>query len=57
MDRFLRAHFRHWPENNAVSSVYGGSMLDMDRIYLWSWDTRPFPEFPLKGDVWGDTPN
>lgn len=57
MDRFIRAHFRHWPENNPVSSAYGGPMLDMDRIYLWSWDTRPFPEFPLKGDVWGDTPN
>ncbi|MEN5276127.1 glycoside hydrolase/phage tail family protein [Brucella sp. TWI432] len=57
MDRFLRAHYYYWPQNNPVSPVYGGSMLDMDRIYLWAWDTRPFPEFPLKGDVWGDTPN
>ncbi|MFS2326235.1 glycoside hydrolase/phage tail family protein [Brucella sp. H1_1004] len=57
MDRFLRAHYQYWPEHNPVSPVYGGPMLDMDRIYLWSWDTRPFPEFPLKSDVWGDTPN
>lgn len=57
MDRFLRAHYHYWPQHNPVSSVYGGPMLDMDRIYLWAWDTRPFPEFPLKGDVWGDTPN
>jgi len=57
MDRFLRAHYQYWPQHNPVSSVYGGPMLDMDRIYLWAWDTRPFPEFPLKGDVWGDTPN
>lgn len=57
MDRFLRAHYAYWPEHNPVSTVYGGPMLDMDRIYLWSWDTRPFPEFPLKSDVWGDTPN
>lgn len=57
MDRFLRAHYHYWPQNNPVSPLYGGSMLDMDRIYLWSWDTRPFPEFPLRGDIWGDTPN
>ncbi|WP_312468097.1 glycoside hydrolase/phage tail family protein [Brucella sp.] len=57
MDRFLRAHYHYWPDRNPVSSIYGGPMLDMDRVYLWSWDTRPFPEFPLKADVWGDTPN
>ncbi|QWK78209.1 baseplate multidomain protein megatron [Ochrobactrum sp. BTU1] len=57
MDRFLRAHYHYWPDRNPVSPIYGGSMLDMDRVYLWSWDTRPFPEFPLKADVWGDTPN
>ena len=32
-------------------------MLDMDRIYLWAWDTRPFPEFPLGSSIWGDTAN
>lgn len=57
MDRFLRAHFHYWPENNPISPIYGGPMLDLDRIYLWSWDTRPFPEFPLKGEIWGDAPN
>lgn len=57
MDRFLRAHYRHWQNNNPVSPHYGGPMLDVDRIYLWSWDTRPFPEFPLAANTWGDTEN
>ncbi|TMV01517.1 baseplate multidomain protein megatron [Brucella haematophila] len=57
MERFLRAHYQHWPTANAVSPVYGGPMLDMDRIYLWAWDTRPFPEFPLASSTWGDTAN
>lgn len=57
MDRFLRAHARHWDAANPVSAVYGGPMLDRERIYLWAWDTRPFPEFPLRGNVWGDTAN
>ncbi|KXF78273.1 host specificity protein [Paramesorhizobium deserti] len=59
--RFLDAHLDYWsrPENagNPVSPLYGGRMLDESRIYLWAWDTRPFPEFPLNGDLWGDAGN
>ncbi|GAA0591452.1 baseplate multidomain protein megatron [Paenochrobactrum glaciei] len=60
MDRFLRAHLAYWPEegaHNPVSPLYGGKMLDDERIYLWAWDTRPFPEFPLYNHYWGDAAN
>ncbi len=59
-DRFLRAHFSYWQkagEHNPVSPVYGGTMLDAAQIYIWAWDTRPFPEYPLKADIWGDAAN
>ncbi len=63
--QFLRAHFRHWQPgragfetaSNPVSSVYGGRMLDPERIYLWTWDARPFPAFPTLCDVWADAGN
>ncbi|PRD45806.1 host specificity protein [Phyllobacterium phragmitis] len=59
--RFLGAHLDYWnrTENggNPVSPIYGGTMLDTRRIYLWAWDTRPFPEFPLNGSLWGDADN
>lgn len=59
--RFLLAHYRHWeeggPEANPVSPVYGGPMVDSDAITLWAWDARPFPAYPLNGDVWGDSGN
>ncbi|RCS23278.1 host specificity protein [Phyllobacterium salinisoli] len=59
--RFLGAHLDYWnrTENggNPVSPLYGGTMLDSRRIYLWAWDTRPFPEFPLNGALWGDADN
>lgn len=42
----LRAHLRHWA---------GSAMVQ--RIYLWTWDARPFPAFPLLGDVWADGVN
>ena len=57
--RFLEAHLNYWLEsaNNPVSSVYGGSMLDADRLAVWCWDARPYPFFPSRSDVWGDADN
>jgi hypothetical protein len=48
--RFLEAHLNFWrdPANNP----------DMvTAIYAWCWDARPFPAFPARSDVWGDTAN
>ncbi len=63
--RFLEAHLRHWGGNagaisnaaNPLSTVYGGRMVDPSRIYLWAWDARPFPAFPLRNDLWTDGAN
>ncbi|MFC2954037.1 glycoside hydrolase/phage tail family protein [Marinicaulis aureus] len=57
--RFLEAQTRYWSKhaNNPTSSVYGARMVDIDRRYVWAWDARPFPDFPARSDVWGDTPN
>ena len=60
--RFLSAHYSHWdpasaafdPAKNPVSSAYGGRMVDVERLYAWAWDARPFPAFPLLSDVWSD---
>ncbi|MAW80225.1 MAG: hypothetical protein CMI63_08295 [Parvularcula sp.] len=57
--RFLEAQARFWAKssNNPISSVYGGRMVDADRRYVWAWDARPFPDFPARSDIWGDTAN
>lgn len=57
--QYLLAMARHWavPENNPVSSLYGGPMVDMDRAYAWAWDSRPYPEFPGQTSVWTDGAN
>ncbi|GLK47285.1 phage host specificity protein [Brevundimonas intermedia] len=39
-------------ENNPVSAVYGGPMLEGADV--WCWDARPYPAFPMRGDVWAD---
>lgn len=49
----LRAHQQWWsdPANNPAG------MVDLGRIYHWTWDARPYPEFPARTDVWADGVN
>lgn len=52
----LEAFLSYWeaPGRNPASSVDGRKMLDLDRIHIWAWDARPFPDFPLRSDLWRD---
>ena len=42
---------------NPVSPVDGLPMVDPDRLYVWTWDARPYPAFPALGQVWRDGGN
>jgi hypothetical protein len=44
-------------ELNPISPVYGGRMVDVSGLHLWTWDARPYPVFPAAVDVWSDGPN
>ncbi|MFD1694836.1 baseplate multidomain protein megatron [Roseibium aestuarii] len=45
------------PVDQPVSPLDGTPMIDPAHIHLWTWDARPFPAFPLYGDVWSDDGN
>ncbi|EDQ33772.1 hypothetical protein HPDFL43_04945 [Hoeflea phototrophica DFL-43] len=49
---FLEAHLEHWSGPRNADAMVSG-----EHIYLWSWDARPFPAFPLSGSVWSDGAN
>lgn len=57
--QYLRAMREYWQDagNNPVSPVYGGPMIDAERMFVWAWDARPYPAFPNHGGVWKDAPN
>ncbi len=57
--QYMRALFRHWadPQANPWSSEYGGRMVDMRRAHVWTWDARPYPQFPAQTGLWADGPN
>jgi hypothetical protein len=53
--RVLDAYLRHWDTvsaANPISSLTGKPMIE--NIMLWCWDSRPYPAFPARGDVWAD---
>ena len=58
--RYLEAMLAHWTGDvsaNPVSPVYHAPMVASDRIHVWAWDARPWPDFPARSEVWSDGAN
>jgi hypothetical protein len=57
--QYLRTLYSYWndPQNNPVSDLYEGPMLDMSKAFVWAWDARPYPYFPNSIDLWSDGEN
>jgi len=54
----LQAVYEYWVVDgkNETSSA-GVKMIEPSFMSVWNWDARPFPVFPMRGDVWGDAGN
>ncbi len=50
--RFLEAHHNRWSEPEAPAG-----MVDPARMFVWTWDARPYPAFPQEVSVWSDGGN
>jgi hypothetical protein len=57
LSRFDPALPGHPAGANPLSPVYGGRMVDPERVFLWAWDARPYPAFPDFDTVWADGRN
>ena len=57
--QYLRAVAMHFGEedNNPLSAIYAGPMVDMALSHVWAWDARPFPAFPNAKELWSDAAN
>ncbi len=44
--RYLQVLLDHWKDDPIV-----------ERSYVWTWDTRPYPDYPLRRSVWTDGPS
>ena len=57
---YLEAMLAYWNPaagNNPVSALYGAPMVSPDRMYAWTWDARPYPQFPSNSLAWRDAAN
>ncbi len=54
---FLEVHLKHWQDMASESGGSAGVPVDPDRVYLWAWDARPWPAFPVATDTWSDGVN
>uniref|UniRef100_UPI002FCFD22D baseplate multidomain protein megatron n=1 Tax=Xanthobacter dioxanivorans TaxID=2528964 RepID=UPI002FCFD22D len=43
--------------DNPPASLYEGRMVEAGCVFLWTWDARPYPQFPVAADVWADGAN
>ncbi|PKP68103.1 MAG: hypothetical protein CVT83_06680, partial [Alphaproteobacteria bacterium HGW-Alphaproteobacteria-5] len=48
--QFVRAALEWWRDN-------GAGVVAPEDVLVWSWDARPFPEFPTMTGVWADGPD
>lgn len=47
-----------WPMgDNPEASGYYGSMVSPSHIFAWTWDARPYPQFPSLTNLWSDGDN
>ena len=57
--QYLRAVSEFWGDeaHNPEATAYEGRMVDTSRIFVWAWDSRPFPQFPGNSALWSDGSN
>lgn len=58
--RYAEAFLKYWRPstgNNPSSTQYSGNMVDFDNTFAWTWDARPFPQFPYLTSTWTDATN
>lgn len=49
--RYIEALLGHYQATNQPG------FLDLSRASVWTWDARPYPDFPARTDVWSDGDN
>ncbi|PJI92144.1 putative tail protein [Yoonia maricola] len=54
--QYLRAMTSHYAlsDNNPVSTIYAGRMVDTAHMHVWGWDPRPYPYWPGNTTAWSD---
>jgi hypothetical protein len=55
--RYVEEMNIYWRDHSPISSIYGDRMIKPSNMIAWTWDARPYPEFPYLTKVWSDGDN
>jgi hypothetical protein len=44
--------YEYWRDNAPTSGPL--KMIEPHNMFVWTWDARPFPDYPVRSDVWSD---
>ncbi|MGF1462062.1 MAG: glycoside hydrolase/phage tail family protein [Maricaulaceae bacterium] len=57
--RYLEVFLQHWSADGPQmeQTPDGAPMIDWAHTHVWTWDARPFPDFPAQTQIWSDGPN
>ncbi|MEO1292827.1 MAG: glycoside hydrolase TIM-barrel-like domain-containing protein [Pseudomonadota bacterium] len=55
--QYLEAALSYWQGDRIPISDTGTPMLDPAQTHVWTWDARPWPDFPLRTSIWRDSAN
>lgn len=45
---YAEAMLQYWRDNSPAG------MLDIENMLIWCWDARPYPDYPLRINIWSD---
>jgi hypothetical protein len=51
---YLETMISYWRDNSPIHS--GLKMVEPINMFIWTWDARPYPDYPARTDVWSDGP-
>jgi len=51
----VEAMLKYWKNNSPTSGSL--KMIERHNMFIWTWDARPYPNFPAQRDVWSDGDN
>ena len=56
---YIKATYSYWndPSKNIRSRITGEPMVSVPDIAYWTWDARPYPDFPAFDNIWSDSTN
>lgn len=49
---FVEAFLAYWRDNPIMNG--GTPMTDINNMFIWTWDVRPYPDYPARSSVWSD---